>query len=184
MKKFEDYYKLKLNEKEADEKSKTRKMQVERVLEAYKQLTEAIALLNNLQTEVNLERIKLDGIETIMFKNNRKPNRNGAIEIDDMFKNNMLLRMIDLSNVSLDGVDIRGIDFSNTNIHIDPQMIYNKDMTNVNASGVVFSPFSDKFDGTIIDGAIIDSPEAMINFETLKSFNEQTVIYTPKNRTK
>lgn len=180
--KYEDYYRLKLNEKESSEKEKTKKIQVERVLEAYKELVQAITLLNNLKTEVDLERLKLDDIETIIFKNNRKPNQYGAIEIEDMFKNNMLLRMIDLSNVDLDKVDIRGMDFSNTNIHIDPQRIYNKDMTNVNASGVKFSPFYDKFDDTIIDGAIIDDPEAMINFGTVKSFNDQTIIYESQNK--
>lgn len=61
-----------------------------------------------------------------------------------------------------------------------PQTIYNKDMTNVNTTGVKFSPFKleNQFTDVILDGTIIDDYETMINLNTVKSYNNQTVIPT------
>ena len=176
MRSVEKYCKLKLHESENEERAYAKKIQLERLQWAYENLVQAIKMLNNLQTEIELEPIKLDNISSIFFKNNGQPDVNGAIQIEDIFRNNMLLRMIDLSEINLTNVDIRDMDFSGTNIHIDPQTIYNKDMTNVKAVGVKFSPFFDRFDGVILDGAVIDDWEAMINLETVKSYNNQTQI--------
>lgn len=87
----------------------------------------------------------------------------------------MILRMIDLSAIDLTNADIRNMDFSGTNIQINPQTIYNKDMTNVNAKGVHF-PFYYSFENTIIDGCIIDDWEAMIDLDKVKSYNNSTYI--------
>ena len=56
----------------------------------------------------------------------------------------------------------------------------------VNALGIKFSPFTDKFDDVILDGAKIDDWEAMINLEKVKSYNRQTVIpgLSEKNKTR
>ena len=176
IKKYEGYYKLKLHENADKDKNELKRLQTQRLLEAYNKLKEAVELLNNLKMEIDLEKIKLEDLELMFFKNQGKPNKQGFIEIDDMFRNNMLLRLLDLSEIDLTKVDIRNIDFSGCNIHIDPQKIHNKDMTNVNATGVKFSPFNDSFDGVILDGTIIDDWEAAINIEKIKSYNNQTQI--------
>lgn len=179
---FENYHRLKLEESKDQETARLQKLQAERLMEAYKKFKEAAEMLVNLQMDVKLEKIKLDNLESIFFKNNGQPDALGAKVIDDMFKNNMLLRMLDLSTIDLTDVDIRNMDFSGTNIHIDPQTVYNKDMTNVNATGLKFSPFTDKFDDTILDGTIIDDLEAMIDFEKVKSYNNQTMINNSTGR--
>lgn len=176
---FETYYQMKLHERADKEKASLKIMQTKRIMEAYQKFKEAIELLNNLKMEdITLDKIHMDDLENIFFKNNGKPNEQGYIEINEMFKDNMLLRMLDLSNINLTNVDIRGMDFSGTNINIHPQTIYNKDMTNINASGVKFSPFKleDQFTDVILDGTIIDDIEAMIDLNTVKSYNNQTVI--------
>lgn len=153
-----------------------RKIQIDRIMKAYTLIKEAMELLNNAKTDLKFERIKIDNIEQIIFKNNGLPNSNGYIEFEDFFKSNMILRMLDLSTIDLTNVDIRGIDFSGTNIHINPQIIYNKDMSYVNAKGLKFSPFTDFFDGVILDGAVITDIEANINLDTLQSYNDETII--------
>lgn len=176
---FEAYYQMKLHERADNEKARLKVMQTKRIMEAYQKFKEAIELLNNLKMEdITLDKIHMDDLEDIFFKNNGKPNELGYIEINEMFKDNMLLRMLDLSDINLTNVDIRGMDFSGTNINIHPQTIYNKDMTNVNALGLKFSPFKleDQFADVILDGTVIDDIEAMIDLNTVKSYNNQTVI--------
>lgn len=170
--------KLGLDEKKKEETETLRKMQVDRIMRAYELIKEAIELLNNAQTDLKIERIKMDNLRSIIFKNDGLPNNVGVIEFEDFFKNNMILRMLDLSSIDLTNVDIRDMDFSFCNIHIDPQTIFNKDMTNVNATAVKFSPFSDCFDGAILNGTIITDKEAQIDLDKLKSYNERTVIGT------
>lgn len=182
---FEAYYQMKLHERADNEKASLKIMQTKRIMEAYQKFKEAIELLNNLKMEdITLDKIHMDDLENIFFKNNGKPNEQGYIEINEMFKDNMLLRMLDLSNINLTNVDIRGMDFSGTNINIHPQTIYNKDMTNVNTTGVKFSPFKleDQFTDVILDGTIIDDYEAMIDLNTVKSYNNQTIIPTKQRK--
>ncbi len=160
-------------EKQIDE---FRKLQIDRIMKAYKLIKEAMQLLNNAKMDLNFERLKIDNLREIIFKNNALPNSDGCIEFEDFFKNNMILKMLDLSQIDLTNVDIRGIDFSGTNIHIDPQTVFNKDMSYVNARGLKFSPFTDFFDDVIIDGAIITDHEANINLDTVGSYNDETII--------
>ncbi len=176
IKKYENYYNLKLHEQADADKNELKRMQEERLMKAYNKFKEVIEEINNLQMEVELEKIKLEDLKSIFFKNGGTPNDQGYIEIDNIFRNNMMLRMLDLSEIDLTNVDIKNMNFSGTNIHIDPQTIYNKDMTNVNASGVKFSPFHDSFDNVVLDGATITDWEAAINLEKIKSYNEQTII--------
>ena len=165
-----------IDEQKSEEINALRRIQIDRIMRAYALIKEAMELLHNVKAELQMDRIKMDNIEAIMFKNNGLPNGFGYVEIEDFFKNNMVLRMIDLSAIDLTNVDIRNMDFSGTNIHIDPQTIYNKDMSGVNASGVKFSPFSDSFDGVILDGAIITDMEANIDLSRVQSYNSETVI--------
>jgi len=184
MMKYENYYKLQLQNNQSEEIEKVKRLQMQRVLECYKQFKEAVTSLNNLKMDIDIEKIKLDDINNIFFKNNGLPNENGYIEIADLFKDNMVLRMIDLSIIDLTNVDIRGMDFSGTNIHINPQNVYNKDMTCVNAVGLKFSPFTDKFDDVILNGTIIDDWKAMIVLDKLKSYDEHTIIPNLSQRNK
>lgn len=167
---------LLLKEKQEEEMKTLKNMQIDRIMKAYKLIKEAVELLNNSQTDIVFDRIKIDNLMSVLFKNSGKPNSRGFIEFEDLFKNNMILRMLDLSGLSLDNVDIRGMDFSYCNVHIDPQIIYNKDMSYVNATMIKFSPFSDSFDDVILDGAIITDKEANIDLSRVKSYNSETFI--------
>lgn len=172
---FAVVHNLGLEEEKAREIKSLQVMQIDRIKKAYEYFKMATELLNSAKTDLSFEKIVLED-NKIFFKNNGLPNEKGYIEIEDFFKNNMILRMLDLSKVDLTNVDIRGIDFSGTNIHIDPQTIYQKDMTNVNCYGVKFSPFSDSFQDVILDGTIINDREANIDLSKVKSYNEQTKI--------
>lgn len=68
------------------------------------------------------------------------------------------------------------MDFSGTNVHIAPQKIYNKDMTDVNATGLKFSPFTDSFEGVILNGTIITDKEANIDLDTVAKYDSRTGI--------
>lgn len=173
---YQSAYRSGLEEEKAKEINSIRKLQVDRIMKAYSLFKELTELLNNAKMDLPLERIKIDNINQIIFKNSGIQNEVGYKEFEDFFKNNMILRMLDLSNLDLTDVDIRNMDFSGTNVHINPQTIYNKDMTGVNAIDVHFSPFTDSFDGVILDGALINDYEALIDFNKLKSYNNATVI--------
>lgn len=165
-----------LSEKENAEMLATKELQIERIMKAYALIKEATELLSLAKSDIGIEKIKLDNINSILFKNNGVPNSLGYIEFEEFFKNNMVLKMLDLSKLDLTNVDIRGMDFSGTNIHIDPQLIYNKDMSYVNATDVKFSPFFDSFQDIILDGTIINDYEANIDLSLVHSYNDDTHI--------
>ena len=168
---------LMAEKKEVEEKQEEiKKEQIEKLMLAKQKLKEVAELLNSPQESLKIDKIKIDNLKSIVFKNNGELNDEGFIEFDDFFKDNLILRLIDLSDLDLKDVDIRNMNFSGTNIHIDPQTIYNKDMTGVNAIDVHFSPFLDIFDDVVLDGAIINSPEVMIDVDKLKSYDENTLI--------
>ena len=64
----------------------------------------------------------------------------------------MGLPIIDLSIVSFKGVKISGVDFTGTNIKLDPQEVYKKDLRNCNFTGVYLDPLIN-FNGSDIRGA-------------------------------
>ena len=172
------FYLSSIGQLENDEEAKLkefRELQINRIMLAYQKFKEIAELLNDTKMDLKFDRVKISDLKKIIFKNDGNPTENGYIEFDDFFKNNMLLRMLDLSQLDLTNVNITNMDFSGTNIHIDPQIIYNKDMTNVNAFGVEFS-ILDSFDGVILDGAKINDWNAMIYLEKLKSYNSSTII--------
>ena len=57
-------------------------------------------------------------------------------ELKDELKDDLIY--LDLSNVSFDNVKVSGLDLSNTNVSIDPQTVYNKDMSNGIYDGIKF----------------------------------------------
>ena len=64
----------------------------------------------------------------------------------------MGLPIIDLSIVSFKGVKISGVDFTGTNIKLDPQEVYKKNLKNCNFTGVYLDPLIN-FNGSDIRGA-------------------------------
>lgn len=61
------------------------------------------------------------------------------LEINQIFLMPGLLRYIDLSIVDFDNVKVDGIDLSYTNARINPQTVYNKDMSNGKYRGLDFN---------------------------------------------
>ena len=65
------------------------------------------------------------------------------------------LKYLNLANMPIKDVKVSGIDFRDTNISFganDPQYVYNKDMSNSNFEGIIFSPAAN-FDGVNICGS-------------------------------
>jgi uncharacterized protein YjbI with pentapeptide repeats len=62
------------------------------------------------------------------------------------------LPIIDLSIVSFKGVKISGVDFKGTNIKLDPQEVYKKDLRNCDFTGVYLDPLIN-FNDSDISGA-------------------------------
>ncbi len=152
-----------------------RELQINRIMLAYQKFKEITELLNDTKMDLKFDRVKIDNLKSVIFKNGGRPNNKGYIEFEDFFKNNMILRMLDLRDLDLTNVDIRNMDFSGTNIHIKPQVVYNKDMTGVNATDVEFSPFTDDFSDTILDGTIINDYKAQIKLDRTKSHNDAVI---------
>lgn len=152
-----------------------RELQINRIMQAYQKFKEIAELLNDTKMDLKFDKVRIDNLRSVIFKNGGRPNNKGYIEFEEFFKNNMILRMLDLSDLDLTNVDIRNMDFSGTNIHIRPQVVYNKDMTGVNATDVEFSPFTDDFSGTTLDGAIINDYRAQIKFDKTKSHKNSTI---------
>lgn len=81
--------------------------------------------------------------------------------------------LIDLLNVDFTNVKVSGIDFRSTNIEIssynlNPQTIYNKDLSNCNFEGIHISPLA-KFKGVDIRGtkfSIDNNPMTLDVFNT------------------
>ena len=150
------------------------KLEKEKQAKAYRLLKQAIVLLQDTSRVVPMDKMRVPNLEEIIFEPREK--KEEPIRFVDYFKNNKILRMIDLSLLDLTDVDIRGMDFSNTNIHIDPQKIWQKDMSDVNCTNVKFSPFRDSFDDVRLDGTIINDHEARIDLSKVRSFDETTKI--------
>ncbi|MCX4364949.1 MAG: hypothetical protein OSJ70_04170 [Bacilli bacterium] len=91
------------------------------------------------------------------------------------------LRYIDLSQTFFDNVYIAGLDFSHTNAKINPQTVYNKDLSNcrfvtASPSDNIFSAFSD-FRGCNLAGTFIDDAPVTLgisdnsNCTVIKKYN-------------
>lgn len=100
-------------------------------------------------------------------------------EINPLFIN--FLGNFNLSGVSFDNVKVSGLDLSYSNAIIDPQKVYNKDMSNGNYSGLSFnssnfngvnicgSDFTDcEMELALIDKAIMDENTKLGNHFSLK----------------
>lgn len=84
------------------------------------------------------------------------------LEINPIFLTQGLLKFIDFSTISFKNVKVSGIDFSYTNVSINPQEVYKKDMSNGKYRGIDFNFCS--FEG--VNTLNADFTEAILDFST------------------
>lgn len=116
--------------------SEKKKMELneKKLLLAKKKMEEAIELYNQIPLDIQIES-KGKITPEILFQ----VMDDGHKIINPKIKNN--LKYFDLSNIDFTNTDLSGIDFTGCNIkHIDPQTIYNKDLSNTTFRGV-YLPF-------------------------------------------
>ncbi len=145
-KKDDEKKKKEQEEKERQEKLKRIEEQMKRLQaerdrveqnekEALAKIREGLAVLkDNGVKNLPVKKVEIENIFAI--NDNHK-------EIDSKYIN--LLMVIDLLNVRFTNVKVNGIDFRGTNIEIsddnlNPQTVYNKDLSNCNFEGVYISP--------------------------------------------
>ena len=75
--------------------------------------------------------------------NNLFVDRGSHKEIKPLYLTDKLLRHIDLSMETFDGVKLDGIDFRGSNIHLYPQKVYGKSLKDCNFEGINIPPFMD-----------------------------------------
>ena len=99
------------------------------------------------------------------------------ITVDDHLEFNSqyvkYLKYIDLSTINeMPNIKVSGIDFSETNIKLDPQTVYKKDLS--------YSKFSDfnisfkSFEGCILDGTDLSDDKNCVDFDKAASTNSDT----------
>ena len=125
------------------------------------------------------------------YKNARDPNNKDSLpllnpdgifvtcgdhkEIHKDFEN--YLDMFDLSNQTFENVKVAGLNFEGSNARFNPQVVYQKDLSNCNLNGIFFSPFTD-FTGVKLYGATLsydndDRTIDMFNSSIKKSFCDE-----------
>jgi hypothetical protein len=130
-----------IKEKQKEEKEKLRKKEEDQK-EGLIKLKEALELLRDDGINLGIKKIQYD-ISFIVVGDH--------LEIPKDFI--QVLKYIDLSLFDFDNVKVSGIDFRGCNVeHINPQRVYNKDLSNCNFEGVYINPFI-SFDDVDIRGA-------------------------------
>ncbi len=163
--------KFKIIQKYEEDKKKKQdaKIAYDDILVQLSKLQESIDSLeskNLIDTSALLSKIRIPP-ETIIIK------------VDDHFEFNPeyipFLKFIDLSLVSTDNLKVSGLDFSKTNLRIDPQKVYNRDLSGCTLSddNVVFKSFKNvnlkgsnleqETDSLDFDEAIIDENTKLPN---------------------
>lgn len=114
-----------------------------------------IDLINNLLNYNSFELLKIDNIEELLFEGRRIviPNR--------------YLRLLDLSDVNFDNKDLTNTNLSYTNAIINPQKVYNKDLSSADLEGIDLS--NANFDNVIIIECNLKNTKANINPKTVKN---------------
>lgn len=131
-------------------------IKTQRAKELLQTISDAMKELKELGALPIVGRIKVD--EDLLF-----------IRIGDHLEFNPIfikyLSLIDLSSLYfVKNLKVSGIDFSGTNAYINPQVVYNNDMSNGNYSGLDFNSAS--FNGVNICGSsFIDCPMDFTDFE-------------------
>lgn len=166
----EDNYKKKVKEikriKEQEEKLKILK----RKKELLKIINDAMKELKELNQSLNdnkaVDRLEIEEDVLLITIDDHK-------EINPAFKD--YLSMIDLEYISFKNVKVSGLDFSYSNARINPQEVYNKDMSNSNFSGLDFNTAD--FRGVDIRGSIFI--DCIMNFSILridKAIKDETTV--------
>ena len=131
------------------------------------QIKDLLAELDELNREyaVDAENIPIDSDILLIHVGDH-------MEINPLFLRS--LGSIDLGFVSFKNVKVSGVDFSNTNAHINPQEVYNKDMSNSHFRGLNFT-ISD-FTGVDITNS--DFTDCNMDFANLTGaiINEFTIL--------
>lgn len=94
---------------------------------------------------------------------------NDHYEINPLFISNGILKFIDLKYISFANVKVSNLDLSYTNAHINPQEVYNKDMSNSKFCGLDFNLCD--FTGVNIENA--DFTDAIMDFALNNDFNKK-----------
>ncbi len=126
--------------------------------EAIDDINEQEEILNSIQGQV----ARLDELQKKTGKVIKIKFKNVIIDVDDHKEINPLyiklglLKNIDFSIVDLKNVKMSGIDFRGCNIMFDPQIVYNKDLSNSNFEGLHIDTFMN-FTGVDIRGSKFSS---------------------------
>lgn len=126
-----------LNKQEAEKKLLEEKNQ--NIKKSLSELSEILAECSKYLTEIQ-GKINENQNEKVEV-----PEELLLIQVDDHYEFNPIfltkgiLRFIDLRNISLSDVKISGVDLSYTNANINPQEVYNKDMSNGKFCGIDFN---------------------------------------------
>ncbi len=91
------------------------------------------------------------------------------LEIRPEFLQSNILRYFDLAFISFDNVKVSGIDLSYTDVNINPQTVYNKDMSNGNYSGLNFT--NKNFEGVNTTNSIFN--DCIFDFTDNINLNEE-----------
>lgn len=177
--------------KEEDELKKIKEAQEEEEIqrkEKEKKLKENLDALNSKfkdleENIVNIERLTGKKYDVPKIRvNNILVEVEDHLEINPIFINR--LRFIDLTLIKFDNVKMSGIDFSNCNLILNPQKVYNKDLRNCNFEGVYISPFV-HFDDVDIRGAKFRQDEDIrtpdfFNLSFERAIYDETTTYNGK----
>lgn len=146
-----------------------RKKEEERKLLEEKQqnIRKSLSNLSEILSECSKYLMEIQGkINTNQNEKVLVPEELLLVQVDDHYEFNPIfltqgiLRFIDLRNISLADVKVSGVDLSYTNATINPQEIYNKDMSNGKFCGIDFNLCD--FTGVNITGA--DFTDAIMDF--------------------
>ncbi len=100
---------------------------------------------------------------------------NGHKEIKPIILLNGLLRIINLSTISFENVKVTGVDFRGCNVNLDPQEVYDKDLTGCNFEGVYF-PVSVDFTNVKVYGCKFTNKNITTTFD-LRPNNFENALY-------
>ena len=117
--------------------------------------TRRVELINKLNNYNSSDLLIIDNIEELLFEGRRVviPNR--------------YLRLLDLSKVSFDNKDLTNTNLSYTNAKIDPQKVYNKDLSSADLEGIDLSKAN--FENVIIIESNLKNTNAIINPKMVKN---------------
>jgi len=91
------------------------------------------------------------------------------IEFSEDFK--PFLDYIDLSNINCENLKVSGLDLSDTNLYLDPQLVYNKDLSDTIINGENLT-MSNSFSGCNLRGARIIGKTDALGFEEAITDNQ------------